>query len=282
VLNLRAGPSILDAVLPDGATHEPRERDYFFALAFATAGTWVGAGAVVLARRWLGAWPRAVPAAALGLAALPILLNWRAANRRPDAMIAPTLGEALLASAPPNAMLFVAGDNDSYTTWYRQSVLSERRDVVPVTISLLPATWYRQELARRHLLLDSATVATWRGEEATLQALVRGAKEQGRPVAAAVTTPNAVRMQLAPGWTLGGMAYVADFGPPRPDQVDRTATRRVADLISTRIRGPIEPRDPAGAYVSRVLRCPEQALRLGSTGPEASPESQLDSRCNFK
>ena len=57
VLNLRAGPSILDTVLPEGSSHEPRERDYFFALAFATAGTWIGAGAVVLARRWLGAWP---------------------------------------------------------------------------------------------------------------------------------------------------------------------------------------------------------------------------------
>jgi hypothetical protein len=40
VLNLRAGPSILDSVLPPGALHEPRERDYFFALAFATAGAW--------------------------------------------------------------------------------------------------------------------------------------------------------------------------------------------------------------------------------------------------
>ena len=198
-------------------------------------------------------------------------------------MIAPTLGEALLASAPQNAMLFVAGDNDSYTTWYRQSVRNERGDVVPVTISLLPATWYRQELARRHHLLDSATVAEWMGEEATLRALVRGAREQGRPVAAAVTMPNALRMQLAPGWTLGGMAYVADVeSTPRVDLVDIAATRRVADLISARVGEAIDARDPATAYVARLLRCPEQALRLGSTGPEVSPEGQLDSRCNFK
>jgi len=238
---------------------------------------------VVLARRVLGARPQASPVAALGLAALPILLNWRAANRRPDSLIAPTLGEALLLSSPPNAMLFVAGDNDSYTTWYRQSVLDERRDVVPVTISLLPATWYRQELARRHRLLDSATVASWQGEEATLRALVKGAREQGRPVAAAVTMPNAVRMQLAAGWTLGGMAYVADAeSTPRGDLVDSTSTRRVADLITARLAGTSGARDPTTAYVARLLRCPEQALRLGSTGPEASPEGQLDSRCNFK
>jgi hypothetical protein len=281
VLNLRAGPGILDRVLPAGATHEPRERDYFFALAFATAGLWVGAGAVVVARRWLS--PRVAAPAALVLAALPMILNWRAANRRPEGMIAPTLGEALLASAPPNAVLLVAGDNDSYSTWYRQAVLGERRDVVPVTISLLPADWYRRELARRHHLLDSATVAAWRGEESTLRALVTAAQDRGRPVAAAVTVPNPVRASLAPAWTLGGMAYIAGTGPaPFPDAVDSASTRVVADLIARRIRGPSRDRDPATSYVSRVLRCPSQALRSVAGAPEGAPELLLDSRCNFK
>jgi hypothetical protein len=211
-----------------------------------------------------------------------VLLNWRAATRRPDAMIASTLGESLLASAPPNAMLLVSGDNDSYSTWYRQAVLNERRDVVPVTISLLPATWYRQELARRYRLLDTSAVAGWLGDEATLRELVRGAQGQARPVVAAVTVANSLRIRLAPAWTLGGMAYFSDTGPPRPDRVESTSTRRVADLIATRIGLPIEGRDPATEYVVRILRCPGQALRLGSAGPQASPEGQLDSRCNFK
>ena len=150
VLNLRAGPSILDHILPAGATHEPRERDYFFALAFATAGAWAGAGVVVAFRRWLSGVATPGDRRCRRSPACPLVLNWRAANRRPDGMIAPTLGEALLASAPPNAVLFLSGDNDSYTTWYRQSVLGERRDVVPVTLSLLPADWYRAELARRY------------------------------------------------------------------------------------------------------------------------------------
>jgi len=280
VLNLKAGPSILDSVLPPGAAHEPRERDYFFALAFATTGVWVGAGAVLAARRWLS--PRAVPAALL-LAGLPILLNWRAANRRPDAAIASTLGESLLASAPPNAMLLVAGDNDTYTIWYRQAVLGERRDVVPVTVSLLPAAWYRRELARRHRLLDSTTVDYWRGEEATLRALVTAARERGRPVAAAVTVPHPVRARLAPSWTLGGMAYVpGSETAPLPDAMDTLATRRVADLISRRIPASVRDRDPATSYVLRVLRCPSQALRSGGNALDASPELTLDSRCNFK
>ena len=283
VLNLRAGPSILDYILPAGATHEPRERDYFFALAFATAGAWAGAGVVVAFRRWRSGSPRLLTTTVVVLAGLPALLNWRAANRRPDGMIAPTLGEALLASAPPNALLFLSGDNDSYTTWYRQSVLGERRDVVPVTLSLLPADWYRAELARRYRLLDQATVAAWRGDAATLRALVSGAVGQQRPVTAAVTVPVTVRESLGPAWTLAGMAYVADWGSMRrADEVDSLATRRVADLIAARIPKPVREHDPATTYVSRVLRCPSQALRLGSASGESSPDALLDSRCNFK
>lgn len=282
VLNLNAGPSILDSVLPAGARHEPRERDYFFAWGFAGAGAWVGLGAVVLARRWCS--PRApslVGPVALGLAALPIALNWREADRRPEAMLATTLGEALLATAPPNAVLLLAGDNDSYTTWYRQAALAERRDVVPVTIPLLPAAWYREELARRHGLLDSSTVAAWKGDEATVRALAQGARARGRPFAAAVTVSSALRQQVAPAWTLGGLAYVADHeAPPQGDRVDRAAVEAIARLIAARIPGPVREHDPARAYVASVLRCPEAARQLAERGSASAP--LLDSRCNFK
>lgn len=282
VLNLRAGPSILDSVLPPGALHEPRERDYFFALAFATTGAWIGAGAVVVARRFLPS-PRLVATSALAIAGLPLVLNWRAANRRPEGMLAATFGEALLASAPRNAVLLVAGDNDSYTTWFRQAVLGERRDVVPVTISLLAAEWYRDELARRHGLLDSETVAGWRGEEGTLRALITGAQRQGRPIAAALTVQHSLRSRLAPAWTLGGMAFIAgNDATPREDKVDINATRAIAELIARRRPEASAGRDPASAYVARVLRCPAAALRLGSASGGEPPNALLDSRCNFK
>ena len=281
VLNLRAGPSILDSVLPPGTSHEPRERDYFFALAFATAGLWVGAGGVVLARRFLA--PRRAVVAGLAIAALPLLLNWRAANRRPDGMLASTLGESLLASSPTNALLLLAGDNDSYTTWYRQAVLGERRDVVPVTLSLLPARWYRQELARRHDLFDSAGAIAWRGDEPTLQVLVAGARRKGRPLSAALTVRTDVREQLAPAWTLGGMVYTADPGASsRADRVDTATTRSVADLIATRSPRAWAGRDPASSYVARILRCPAAASQLGSGSPGEPSASLLASRCNFK
>lgn len=284
MLNLRAGPSIIDSILPPGTAHEPRERDYFFYFAFATVGVWIGAGAVWLSRKFLDRRrPRLVAATALGIAALPIVLNWRAANRRPDGMLASTFGESLLASTPPNGLLLLAGDNDSYTTWYRQSALEERRDVVPVTISLLPARWYRAELARRYRLLDSATVETWQGEHGTLRALIDGARREGRPVTAAVTIRKEIREELAPRWTLSGMTFVAYHdGPQRGDAVDTTITQSVADLIERRGPRASTGRDAASAYVARILRCPGAALKSVSAPPVEPPQALLDSRCNFK
>jgi hypothetical protein len=269
-------------VLPPGARHEPRERDYFYALGFATAGLWIGAGGVVLARRWIRQ-GRVVTPVALGLAALPILLNWRAASRRPDAMIAPTYGEALLASLPPRAVILMSGDNDSYATWFQQAVHRERPDVVPVTIPLLGADWYRAELHRRHALVDPPIVATWHGEGPTLKSLAETARRQGRPLAVSNAVAATIRSSLAPGWSLSGMAYIAgDDSLTAASGIDTVRTRAVAELISRRIQGPPRARDPAVAHVARLLSCPESALRLGSPVPGSDSSALLDSRCNFK
>ncbi|HEX7123686.1 MAG TPA: DUF2723 domain-containing protein, partial [Gemmatimonadaceae bacterium] len=179
VLNLRAGPSIGIGVLPPGALHEARERDYFFALAFAVAAAWAGRGAVLVAAR-VGA--RATWAG-LAIAALPILLNLGAANRRrqPDASLASVLGRSLLDSAPRDAVLFLAGDNDTYAVWYQQRVHRQRPDVTAIVIPLLAAEWYRDELRRRDALLASELVEAWRGDPATLRAIADAAQERGRP-----------------------------------------------------------------------------------------------------
>ena len=281
VLNHGAGPSILDRVLPPGAVHEPRERDYFYALGFATAGLWIGAGAVVMARRWMVS--RFVTPVALGMAAIPTVLNWSAATRRPEGMIASTYGEALLASVPPRTLLLLAGDNDSYTVWYRQSVLNERRDVVPVTIPLLAASWYRAEQRRRHNLLEPEVVRSWLGEPATLRALVAGAQREGRPVATSMSISPSRRDELSRAWTLGGLAYIAagDSAARRPG-VDSSRTQAVADLIAARFLVVPRGRDPASAYVVRLMRCPAAILQLGRSGSEPGDSASLDSRCNFK
>jgi hypothetical protein len=66
--------------------------------------------------------------------------------------------------------------------WYAQQVELLRKDVVNVTIPLLGATWYREELRRRYSLVDSAFVAKWHGVSATVADICRRAHAQRRPV----------------------------------------------------------------------------------------------------
>jgi hypothetical protein len=276
VLNLRAGPSFGAGVLPPGAGHEPRERDYFFALAFATAGLWAGAGAVATASRF-GAHGRK---AGIAMAALPALLNWPATNRRrlPDAALPTTLGAALLSNVPANAVLLLAGDNDSYAVWYRQQVHGQRRDVLPVTLPLLGADWYRAELARRGRLLDPVRVASWTGESETLAELGRRARSQHRPLAASVAVPASSRAVAAALWEFRGMTWVAlsssGSGLMRSDSapVELSATRDVAGLIARAVPRLSSPaRDATGRYIARLLACPARALE------EARPAARSDS-----
>src|SRR5204863_150048 len=75
-LNLKAGASLGWGLLPDDAPHEARERDYFFVLGFWAWGCFAGAGAAALARRFRAPMPMALVALAL-----PLMGNWRSADR---------------------------------------------------------------------------------------------------------------------------------------------------------------------------------------------------------
>lgn len=288
VLNLRAGPSIGIGVLPPGALHEARERDYFFALAFAVAAAWAGHGAVVAAAR---AGTRRVWAG-VAMAALPILLNVGAANRRrqPDASLASVLGRSLLDSAPPDAVLLLAGDNDTYAVWYQQRVHRHRLDVTAIVIPLLAAEWYRDELRRRDALLDSVLVEAWRGDPETLRAIADAAHEHGRPLTASVAVPRVERLMASDTWQLAGMTYVAVRQSPRSgvddwayaDGLDPEVTSRIARSIEASVPGlERDARDATGRYVQRLLRCPAQALDVHARR-ETPAAVLLDSRCNLK
>jgi hypothetical protein len=179
-LNMKASPSYGVGFLPAAAKHEARERDYFFALGFMCWGLWAGAGAVRLFRR-LG-WPG--KAIAFWIAFLPAVLNYNAVDRSrwPVAYAARLSAQRNLIPAPRNAVFFAAGDNDTYPVWFMQEVEGLRRDITPVTLPLLGATWYREELARRHQLLGPEFVETWRGLGLTYAELCKRSHALGRPV----------------------------------------------------------------------------------------------------
>jgi hypothetical protein len=288
VLNLRAGPTIGIGVLPPDAPHEPRERDYFFALAFATAGAWAGVGAAVIAARVV---PRRLWLGALA-AGLPIALNWSMANRRrePDARLPRVLGAELLQSAPPSAILLLAGDNDSYAAWYQQRVRRLRPDVTTITVPLLGARWYRAELARRDSILVGDIVESWGGEPTTLRAIGEGAHRLKRPLAAALSVSPETRRQAAPRWILRGLVYAEDTRPPLTegpwrahDMIDREATLAVAKRIEQAIPALVRPaHDATSRYVAQLLSCPRMALGAADRTENGTESISLDSRCNLK
>ncbi len=202
-LNLKAGPSFGEGVLPPGAAREARERDYFFATSFLVWGLWAGFGAVNAARsaasraRSRGA-KTIILVASMAVAASPIVLNWHVVDRRtdPNALVARDSARVLLDAVLPDGILLAAGDNDTYPLWYEQTVENRRRDVTVVTIPLLAATWYRQELARRHSLSGAAITSDWHGLSATLTDVCGRARAAGRSIAlaprvAARTLPRA-------------------------------------------------------------------------------------------
>ena len=275
-LNLKAGPSIGWGILPGDAPHEARERDYFFALGAWGWGLWAGAGAVALARR-VGV----PPAIGVGAAALPIALNWSAVDRRhePAASLARRYATALLGAAPARAVVFAGGDNDSYPAWYAQQALALRGDVTVVTVPLLPAPWYRAELARRHGLVPPAdTGAAWPGLAAVLSTIAGAARGAGRAVSATPIVDPAERAAIGAGWRFDGLLYHAAARPGV--ELDTLAARRHARALAPWRTS--EPNTHAGAaarHVFRLLGCPAAVV---AAREERGADSLLATVCRLR
>jgi hypothetical protein len=209
---------------------------------------------------------------------LPVALNWAAVNRRsePDASMPRQVAAALLTPLPARAVLFVAGDNDTYPLWYAQRVEHLRTDVTVVTLPLLNARWYSEELKRRDGLVGP-----------TPEYVAAAARRLGRPVAVALTVPAAERERLAISWTLIGDVAVDAFslGPEqrhlRALAIDRAAVAEQAARIAEwrRGRSPRPSTDPVYDYFAEVLSCPATML---VRSPSAAQLASLDSTCNLR
>ena len=272
-LNLHAGPSIGYKILPDNVVREARERDYFYVFAFWGWGIWAAIGAVSAMTQLLGA--RRAWIGAL-LATLPIGLNWRAVTRRaePEQSLPRTFAEATLESTPRNGVLFVMGDNDSYTLWYAQQVHGVRRDVAVVTVPLLPTDWYRHQIAKRYRLLDELSASRYDGKLETAARIAAGARDRDRPVAASMMMTATERGRIGPQWFASGMVYVEG------EATDTVTTRRIAsriekDLQDRQVRAAI---DPVNQYFRRMLDCPRQLIETS----QKADSTRLDSVCNYR
>ncbi|MBA3559127.1 MAG: DUF2723 domain-containing protein [Gemmatimonadaceae bacterium] len=282
-MNFKAGASLGYGLVPD-VSHEARERDYFFALAMWVWGTWAGYGAVALASRFSA---RLVPIGVM-VAVLPVVLNWRAADRRrgPDAGLARTSADAILWSAPRNAVLLTAGDNDSFPLWYLQTVEQARADVTVVVTPLLGALWYREQLERREgVLVNEEIVRTWRGLAPTIASIAATARTNGRPLALALTAEGRRPLIRDASWTLRGAVMVRDdtaAGPWSAElgaRIDTAAARAFVSRYGAALQSP--PRastDPSVRLMRRLIGCPKMALQVANGSRAVS----LDSTCNFR
>jgi len=145
-LNFKYGYS-LQAPLQDRNLHEVRERDYFFIVSFSVWGLWAGMGVATLWREAAVEMKTTLARAApvLGLALIPLVLNWSWASRAGDYSTR-DWAYNLLMSVEPYAVLFTNGDNDTFPLWYLQEVEGIRRDVTVIVTSYLNTDWYARQL----------------------------------------------------------------------------------------------------------------------------------------
>ena len=270
-MNFKAGASFAWSMIPDATAHEVRERDYFFALGFFVWGAWAGYGAF----RWASA--RGLTWLGIGVALLPIALNWRFANRRrePEALLARAAAKAWLVPLPPRAVLLTGGDNDSFPLWYLQLVEGVRPDVTVVTTPLLGAGWYRGEIATRYRLLPVRAPAS---QTERLRALAEAAAQQGRPIAASMTIDPERRLAMGQQWRFDGLV----FHPGSSDDgLDGARAAAISRLIPPEVlaREPLDTPDRAPRFIARVLGCPSLVARAAGGEP---PPVSLDSTCNFR
>jgi hypothetical protein len=284
-LNLKAGTSFGWAFVPDIERHEARDRDYFFVLGFLAWGVWAGMGAMAIAQRFR--LPRAI---GLAIAALPLALNWTIVTRRPEpeASMAREFAKELLDPLPRRAVLFVAGDNDTYPLWFAQQVEGRRRDVTVVTMPLLGAPWYVAEIERRHHLVGSDHSGD---PMAVARRIAASARTAGRPVVVSLTVPKADRDRLRDGWTAAGLvALPTDEIAAQPNDLDLAwtaipvwrpaAERSRVSVESWREGRTVRPStEPIHEYVFGMLSCPDLELRRSPTKAQLV---SLDSLCNLR
>ncbi len=259
-LNMHAGPSFGVGIVPPGAVHEARERDYFFVLGFWAWGIMAGAGAALLSTRLLKRFPLPIALLPLLIAIVPLFANRAVVDRTlsPTASLPRTYARLLLDAMPSNGVLLAGGDNDTFPLWYLQQVEERRPDVTVVTVPLLGAEWYRTELVRRGLLAPEAA-ARWPGLRAALQSVAIHAAQQRRPIRVSTLLPRSDRLVSAPaaGWALEGLLWRADTSlATGTSGLDLAALRRADGQVPRSSLAPLPAgADPAAEMIQGLLRC---------------------------
>jgi hypothetical protein len=130
---------------------QPRERDYFVVGSFFMFAAWIGIGASGIAEFLKNTLKKNyVPPVILGLIVLAVPVNMLFQNfhvhDRSLNYAAWDSGYNMLQSCKKDAILFTAGDNDTYPLWYLQNAEGIRRDIRIINLSLVNIDWYVLQL----------------------------------------------------------------------------------------------------------------------------------------
>jgi hypothetical protein len=143
---------VLAAIAQNQLERQPRERDYFYTGAFMVWCLWIGLGAYYFASGIFIKKKLATPAVAALIAASFVLVpvnmavgGWNIHSRAKN-YLPLDFAYNLLQSCEKDAILFTAGDNDTFPLWNVQDVLGVRRDVRVVNLSLGGTLWYVNQL----------------------------------------------------------------------------------------------------------------------------------------
>jgi len=260
-LNMRAGPSYGVGILPANAVHEARERDYFFVLGFWAWGMCAGAGMASIATALSRRVPAALTALPFMLAAVPLLANRPVMDRtrEPIATLPRTVARLMLEAVPQDGVLYTAGDNDSFPLWYLQQVEAMRPDVLVITVPLLGAQWYRDELARRHDMLPTLAVERWPGLGTLLRStyLRAGLARRAVRVSTLLDARDRRLIEPAAGWVLEGLVYSPSFdlAGGTVGLAPATLTRAEAQIPIAAFRALPPDADPAAIQMQGLLHC---------------------------
>lgn len=134
---------------------EVRDRDYFFTPAYMLFGLFLGLGIGFLSQllkettKSLGSTvSKGIASVTLLTALLPLVTlanNYETADRSGN-FIPYSYAYNLLISCDPNAVLFTAGDNDTFPLWCVQDAYNVRPDVSILNLSLANTDWYLKQL----------------------------------------------------------------------------------------------------------------------------------------
>ncbi|OJW67035.1 MAG: hypothetical protein BGO68_00460 [Candidatus Amoebophilus sp. 36-38] len=133
---------------------EPRERDYIYVGSFLTFTIWIALGALAVIEYLKKLFKNnkiAILTGMLFCLSIPVVMATQAwhTHNRSQRYFSVDSAKNLLNSCAPNAILFTAGDNDTFPLWYVQEVEGFRTDVRVIVLSYANAGWYMKQLLRQ-------------------------------------------------------------------------------------------------------------------------------------